>query len=87
MKINQETLENNSIHNYIPHNYSVKMEFKCSFSRIPLNRSKNKDIVQPISGCVRIACSQNKLLSPCYKVDEGNRLATSFSNKTNTGCS
>jgi hypothetical protein len=27
----------------------------------------------------------NKLLSPCYKVDDGNRLATSCSNKTNTG--
>jgi hypothetical protein len=41
------------------------------------------------SGCVRTACSQllwqvwNKSLSPCYKVDDGNRLATSCSNKTN----
>ena len=29
----------------------------------------------------------NKLLSPCYKVDNGNKLAARFSNKTNTGCS
>jgi hypothetical protein len=29
----------------------------------------------------------NKLLSPCYKVEDGNRLATSCSNKTNTCCS
>jgi hypothetical protein len=49
--------------------------------------------VKPISGCVRTACSQllwqvwNKLLTPCNKVDDGNRLATSCSNKTNTGCS
>ena len=27
----------------------------------------------------------NKLLSPCYKVDDGTRLATSCSNETNTG--
>jgi hypothetical protein len=53
----------------------------------------NKVVVKPISGCVRTACSQllwqvwNKLLSPCYKVDDGNRLATSCSNKINTGCS
>jgi hypothetical protein len=52
-----------------------------------------KVVVKPISGCVRTACSQllwqvwNKLLSSCYKVDDGNRLATSCSNKTNTGCS
>jgi hypothetical protein len=39
--------------------------------------SCNKVVVKPISGCVR------KLLSPCYKVDDGNRLATSCSNKTN----
>ena len=42
-----------------------------------------------ISGCVRSACSQllcqvwNKLLSSRYKVDDGNRLATSCSNTTN----
>jgi hypothetical protein len=56
-----------------------------------LQTSCNKVVVKPISGCVRTACSQllwqvwNKLLSPCYKVDDGNRLATSCSNKTNTG--
>jgi hypothetical protein len=53
----------------------------------------NEVDVKPISGCVRNACSQllrhvwNKLLSPCYKVDDGNRLATSCSNMTNTSCS
>jgi hypothetical protein len=58
-----------------------------------LQTSCNKVVGKPISGCVRTACSQllwqvwNKLLSPCYKVDDGNRLATSCSNKTNTGCS
>ena len=31
--------------------------------------------------------SGTKFLSPCYKVDDGNRLATSCSNNTNTGCS
>jgi hypothetical protein len=28
----------------------------------------------------------NKLLSPCYKVDDGNRFATSCSKSTDTGC-
>ena len=41
-----------------------------------------------ISRCVRTACSKllcqvwDNLLSSCYKVDDGNRLATSCSNKT-----
>jgi hypothetical protein len=58
-----------------------------------LQTSCNKVVVKPISGCVRTACSQllwqvwNKLLSPCYKVDDGNRLATGCCNNTNTGYS
>jgi hypothetical protein len=46
-----------------------------------LRLSCNKVVVKPISGCVRIACSQllwqvwNRLPSPCYKVDDGNRPA------------
>jgi hypothetical protein len=58
-----------------------------------LQTSCNKVVVKLISGYVRTACSQllwqvwNKLLSPCHKVDDGNRFATSCSNKTNTGCS
>jgi hypothetical protein len=50
-----------------------------------------KVVVKPTSGCVLTACSQllwvcqvwNKWLSLCYKVDDGNRLTTSCSNKTN----
>jgi hypothetical protein len=53
-----------------------------------LQTSCNKVVVKPKLGCVRTACSQllwqvwNKLLSPCYKVDDGNRLATSCCKKT-----
>jgi hypothetical protein len=51
-----------------------------------LQRSCNKVVVKQISGCVCTACSQllwqvwNKLSSLCYKINDGNRLATSFSN-------
>ena len=51
---------------------------------------KSQIVVKPISRCVRTACSQccNKSGKSCYhlvyKVDDGNRLATSCSNKTNT---
>ena len=75
---------NASLDNYTRKNVQVVTD---------LQTSCNKVVVKPISGCVRTACSQllrqvwNKLLSTCYKVDDGNRLATSCSNKTNTGCS
>jgi hypothetical protein len=50
-----------------------------------LQTSCNKVVVKPISGCVRtclfaLLVSRNKLLSSCYKVDNGNRFA-------NTSCS
>jgi hypothetical protein len=53
-----------------------------------LQTSCNKVVVKSMSGCVRTARSQllwqvwNKLLSPCYEVDDSNSLATSCSNKT-----
>ena len=43
--------------------------------------SANNAVVKSFSGCVRTLCFQllslvwNKLLSPCYKVDDGGRLA------------
>jgi hypothetical protein len=58
-----------------------------------LQTNCKKVVVKAISGCTRTACSQllcqiwNKLLSPCYKVDDGDRLAAGCSNKTDTGCS
>jgi hypothetical protein len=39
--------------------------------------SCNKVVVKPLTFSIM------KLLSPCYKVDDGNRLATSCSNKIN----
>ena len=66
--------------------------YSCHYVVIDLQTSCKKVVIKPISGCVRTACSQLlpqvwNTLSPCYKVADGNRLATSYSNETNTGCS
>jgi hypothetical protein len=73
--------------------YIQLIPITCKNAQVVTNvqTSCNKVVVKPISGCVRTACSQllwqvwDKLLSSCYKVDDSNRLATSCSNKTNTG--
>ena len=72
--------------------YIQLIPITCKNAQVVTNvqTSCNKVVVKPISGCVRTACSQllwqvwDKLLSSCYKVDGGNRLATSCSNKTNS---
>ena len=74
------------------HKYITKDTHKIAQVVTDLQTSRNKVVVQPISGCVRTTCSQllwqvwNKLLSSCYvheyKVDDDNILATSCSNKT-----
>jgi hypothetical protein len=52
-----------------------------------LQTSCNKVVVKPISGCACTACSKllwqvwNKLLSPCYKIQDGNRCDVSCLNK------
>jgi hypothetical protein len=69
------------------------MLYTCNNAQVVADQTTtcNKVVVKPISGCVSTACSHavvwNKFLSPGYKVDDGNRLATSCSNKINTGCS